>query len=173
MTRIGWFLLFASSAALAQSGDSQTLQSLLQEVRQLRQDMHGLTVVAQRVHILLYRVQLQDDATKKAAQRYDQASARLRDADRAYSDAANGLKSVEERLPSLQNQKERDEAEAFVRDVKRRLEVLSQDRSLAQAAESSAASDFKVEQEKLAELQQRLDQLERQLETLSSPSTVK
>jgi hypothetical protein len=52
-------LLLSSTACFGQTttGDSQTLQALLSEVRQLRQDLQITTIAAQRAQILIYRLQ--------------------------------------------------------------------------------------------------------------------
>jgi chromosome segregation ATPase len=67
----------------------------------------------------------------------------------------------------LQNPNQRGELEEVVRDMKRRVEMWSHDESSYRAAETAAAGDL-TEQAKLAELQQRLDRLEQQLESLST-----
>ena len=52
-------LLVMATAACAQtaSPDTQALQALVTEIRQLRQDMQATTIVTQRVQIVLYRLQ--------------------------------------------------------------------------------------------------------------------
>ena len=170
MRRIVSLLFLTSAALVAQSNDSQTLQAILQEVRQLRNDLAGTTVVAQRVQILLYRLQLQGDAVKNAAQRHDQTVTRVNDAERARLDAANGLRTVEERLASLGgNDSQRPVIEAQVIEMKRRVEMWSHDESDRRVVEIAAASDLKREQATLADLQQRLDELERQLQRCAVP----
>jgi hypothetical protein len=155
-----------STAAVAQSSDSQTLPAILEELRQLRQDLLGTTVLAQRPQIHLYRLQLQDDAAKKATQRHEQTVAKLNDAQRARADATNGLKRAEDKLSSLGNQNQRTAVEAEVSEMKRRVEMSSQDELLLQAAEIAAANDLKNEKVTLADLQQHLYQLEHQLESI-------
>ena len=75
---------------------------------------------------------------------------------------------AEEKLVSLQNTNQRRELEEVVREMKRRAEMWSQEESSYRAAETAAATDLRTEQAKLAELQQRLDRLEQQLESLST-----
>ncbi len=72
-------ILAVSTVALSQSNqsDSQTLRSLLEEVRLLRQDLHTTTVAAQRVQIALYRLQLQDAAVARAARLVEEAHSKL------------------------------------------------------------------------------------------------
>jgi hypothetical protein len=163
-------LLLTSPALLGQSNDSQTLQAILQEVRQLRSDLAGTTVAAQLVQILLYRLQLQGDAVKNAAQRHDQTVTRVNEAESARLVATNGLKAVEEKLASLgPNDSQRPVIEAQVSEMKRRIEMWARDESDRRVTEIAAGSDLKREQAALADLQQRLDVLERQLQSYSAP----
>jgi chromosome segregation ATPase len=165
MIRTACAFFLAATGMLAQSSDPQTLQALLQEVRQLREDVRAMTLVGQRVQILLYRVQLQDDATKKAAQRHDQANEELRAAERNRLEGANRLKAAEEKLAALRDQSHREAIEDEVREMKHRFEVWSRDETTYRDAEIAADNELKAEQAKLVDLQQRLDRLERQLES--------
>src|SRR5258708_29002378 len=72
-------LLLSSTACFGQTtpGDSQTLQALLLEVRQLRQDLQTTTIAGQRAQILIYRLQGQEAAVTRAAQRLDEAREKL------------------------------------------------------------------------------------------------
>jgi hypothetical protein len=60
--------LLSSTLCFGQTtpSESQTLQALLLEVRQLRQDLQTTTVAAQRAQILLYRLQGQEAAVARA-----------------------------------------------------------------------------------------------------------
>jgi len=60
-------LLLISAPVFGQSTstDSQTLQALLAEVRQLRHDLQTTTIAAQRAQILLYRLQGQEAAVAR------------------------------------------------------------------------------------------------------------
>src|SRR6266403_1460269 len=62
--------------------DSQTLQALLAEVRQLHHDLQTTTVAAQRAQILLYRLQGQEVIVARASQRLDDARAKLAEINR-------------------------------------------------------------------------------------------
>jgi hypothetical protein len=58
--------LLSSTFGQTTPSESQTLQALLLEVRQLRQDLQTTTVAAQRAQILLYRLQGQEAAVARA-----------------------------------------------------------------------------------------------------------
>jgi hypothetical protein len=68
-------IIFLASDAFCQTPvkESDTLQSLLTEVHQLRQDIEAMTVASQRVQIALSALQIQDTAVARAIQRVDNA----------------------------------------------------------------------------------------------------
>src|SRR5216684_6457268 len=74
---LGLLLIAAPVLGQSASTDSQTLQALLAEVRQLRHDLQTTTLAAQRAQILLYRLQGQEAIVARASQRLDDARARL------------------------------------------------------------------------------------------------
>jgi hypothetical protein len=98
-------LLLFSTACFGQTtpGDSQTLQALLSEVRQLRQDLQTTTIAAQRAQILLYRLQGQEAAVARASQRIDEAREKLAgiQAQRKYS--ATEVKRHEDFISNTEN----------------------------------------------------------------------
>ncbi len=98
-------LLLLSTACFGQTtpGDSQTLQALLSEVRQLRQDLHTTTIAAQRAQILIYRLQGQEAAVARASQRLDEAREKL---------ARIRLKTRLESLENEEQQRQTREIEA-------------------------------------------------------------
>lgn len=80
-----FILLLIPTVSFSQSApastDSQTLQELLREVRQLRQDMRNITVTSQRAQILLSREQLQQTSVESAQKEADAAKARTQQTD--------------------------------------------------------------------------------------------
>lgn len=72
-------LLLFPTVCLGQAtpGDSQTLQALLSEVRQLRKDLQTATIAAQRAQILIYRLLGQEAAVARASQRLDEVREKL------------------------------------------------------------------------------------------------
>ena len=72
---LGLLLFSASAFGQANPSDSQNLQAVLAELRQLRQDFETTTVATQRIQILLYRLQGQEAAVARASRRLDDADA--------------------------------------------------------------------------------------------------
>jgi hypothetical protein len=68
-------LLVFSSPALGQAtpAESPTLQAMLAEIRQLRQDLQTSAIAARRAQILIYRLHVQEAAVAHASQRLDEA----------------------------------------------------------------------------------------------------
>src|SRR5664279_3859484 len=70
-------LLATPAGAQNASPDTQALQALVTEIRQLRQDLQSTTIVTQRVQIVLYRLQTQTALATHASSRLDDARASL------------------------------------------------------------------------------------------------
>lgn len=102
-------------------------------------------------------------------QRHDQAVAKVKDAERFLSDATNGLKAAEEKLALIADDNQRPAVEAQAREMKRRVEMWTRDEGDLRALEITADSELKREQAALADLQQRLDQIELQLQNYATP----
>jgi hypothetical protein len=66
-------LLALPAGALCQSPatDSQTLQAILAEVRQLRDELRTTSAAAQRAQILVYRLQAQQAVVTRLSQKTD------------------------------------------------------------------------------------------------------
>jgi hypothetical protein len=62
-------LLATTASAQTNSNDSDTLKSLLSEVRLLRQDLRTTTVAAQRAQILVFRAQAQESVVRRTQER--------------------------------------------------------------------------------------------------------
>jgi hypothetical protein len=76
MTR--WILLFILAPAMfGQSPDAVLTQTLINEIRGLRQEIEATTVTSQRVQIALYRLQSQTALADGAQRRLDAARVRV------------------------------------------------------------------------------------------------
>jgi DNA repair exonuclease SbcCD ATPase subunit len=158
--------LLISPAAFAQSPstDSQTLQALLAEVRQLRQELRTTTVAAQRVQILLYRLQLQEAAVERAQRRADDARSALSQTQAEVKMLVSGIKQTEDKVSNAQNPVERKRQEDLLATFKAELESQQNSEQQSQTRESEAEQDLRAEQTKLNALQDQLDRLDESLE---------
>jgi chromosome segregation ATPase len=163
------FLLF-STACFGQSapGDSQTLQALLSEVRQLRQELRTTTIAAQRSQILIYRLQGQEASAGRASQRLEEAREKLARTQDARKHVAAEVKQSEDFVNNTENPAtQRKALENRLSELKARLESLESDEQQNQSREIEAEQQLRAEEVKLSDLRDQLDRLDKTLENAS------
>jgi chromosome segregation ATPase len=167
---LGLLMIPAAAFGQTSSADSKTLQTLLQEVRQLRQDLQSTTVAVQRIQILLHRLDIQEAAVTRASQRLDDARSKLAAVQASRKRGAADIKRFEEvlREHTENNSAERKQIEDWLSRAKPDLEASANEEQLQQAREAEAEDLLRNEQAKLEELQERLDELDRALEKSST-----
>jgi chromosome segregation ATPase len=147
------------------STDSQTLQALLAEVRQLHQDLQTTTISAQRAQILLYRLQGQEAIVARASQRLDDARARLVEVQSNRTKLTADIKKYEELVSQTENSPtDRKQIEDLLPQLKAKLAALENEEQQRQTREIEAEDELRTERAKLGELQVQLDRLEKMLE---------
>jgi chromosome segregation ATPase len=159
-------IFFAASAFCQTSAkEPETLQALLSEVNQLRQDIEGMTVASQRVQIALYSLQMQDAAVARSAQRMDGAHTRCLDADQGRQHTTSEIQRMEGSLAAgTLPQNEAEAAKQRVNDLKRQLDAQTAQYQACQAGEADASTQLRNDQAKLLELQDRISRLDKALE---------
>lgn len=163
-------ILFCCPAARAQapSTDARTLQSILEEVRQLRQDIHATAATVQRAQILIYRLRIQMDVVARATERLEQARGQLEQIKFRRNQINAQLKNEQEVLARTQDASAREQIEGSIENTKRWLEQMVSEEPEAQAKEMEYVSQLQLEQEKLDDLQAQLDRLDRKLELVAT-----
>lgn len=165
-----WLLVLGfclvSSAAFGQttSTDSQTLQALLAEIRQLRQDLRTTTAAAQRVQILLHRLQGQEALVAQIQRRVDEAHSNLVQMQVELKRLASEIKLREDMQSNTQNLAERKDLEDLLPRLKAELETQKNAEQQWQTKQLDAEQDLRTEQTKLSVLQDQLDRLDKSLE---------
>jgi chromosome segregation ATPase len=162
--------LFVCASGLGQStaSESQGMQALVAEVRQLRKDLQASNGNALKAQILLSRLQFQEEAVARASERLNDARGRLADTQSHRAEVAARLKRLEE------SQDNTDSAEVSPADQKQvqlaiagnkvQLENVTAEEQQRQAAEMEAEEQMRTEQAKLNELEERVDRLEKALD---------
>ena len=159
-------LVLASTFVSAQSAsnDFQPWQSLVNEVRQLRQDLVATTVATQRVQIVLYRLQGQQTAVQRATERFDLAHLRLTDTESALKTRTAELQQNEDLLTQSQSESDRKQVQDQVLPhLKADLERLRHLQQQQQVSESQSQEQLRAEQAKLSDLENFLDKLDKSL----------
>jgi chromosome segregation ATPase len=160
----------SSSTPDSAANDSQTLQALLREVRELRQDLRAATVASGRAQILLTRLQAQQQAVTTAQKELDDAHTQLLRAETRRNNIENQIKyySDQDNEDSTPDATKRQSLEQNIQRLKGVLQEVDPQRDSAQASETQAKQQLQLEQSKLDALQSELDQIDRALAKLAS-----
>jgi hypothetical protein len=162
----GAMLLVASNAVCqTPAKEPDTIQALLTEVRQLRQDIEAMTVASQRVQIALYTLQIQDAALTRSTQRADNVRNKCSGAEANRIHVAEAIQRLEGALANgkLPEQETKD-AQMVLAQHKTELEQANLAVQSCQVAESEASSQLRTDQAKMSELQDRIERLDKVLE---------
>jgi chromosome segregation ATPase len=163
-TALGILLLCPMSFGQTEPPNSRALQSILEEVQKLRQDLRMTAATVQRAQLLLYRMRLQLDAVSRATERLEQARNELNQFKFQRNQSNEQLKYMQDRLDRTQDSASRTQLEEAISRTKQWLEQSSAGEPEAQVKEVECANQLRLEQEKLEDLQRQLDQLDRRLE---------
>jgi|HubBroStandDraft_4_1064222.scaffolds.fasta_scaffold229704_2 chromosome segregation ATPase len=171
MRKIAFAVMLFAADGLCQTPakEPDTLQALLLEVHQLRQDIEAMTVASQRVQIALYALQIHDAAVARAAQRLDSARDRRTGAESNRDHTASQIQGLEGKLASgTAAQAEAKELQGALSEMKSQIEGQTAEVQTLQAAEAEASTQLRNEQAKLGDVQDRIERLDKTLEKLSA-----
>ena len=162
-------VLAMATATFAQttSSDSQTLQSLLAEVRQLRQDLQVSLTRMQSAQILLSRLQIQEVAVSRASQHLDDARSKLAEVQVVIRSEASEIKHFEDAPNTGDNG---PQVEAALNRAKSDLEASTNLAQQRQSIETDAEQQLRTEQDKLNKLETQLDELVKNIGNSSEQS---
>ena len=170
MYRLSFLLLVlpvVSSPAMGQtnSKDSETLQALLTEVRQLRQDFEATVVVVHKVQVLIYRLQAQNTTVSRLSRIVDDAHAEVNQLKNGRDKLVADIKQHEDFVNSNLNASgDRKAVEDALPGLKERLALLDDQLQQAQKEESTAQEQLQSEKAKLDSLEAEFDRLEKSFE---------
>lgn len=168
MLRIFTFF-FLAATSFAQSVDSALTQTLIGEIRALRQELETTNITAQRVQITLYRLQSQTAIVTTAQQRLDTARIRLTETQREHTRVTAQAKALEQATSGPIDSNEKAAMQQELPHIKTLLETLATEEAVRQSAMVEAESQYRSEQARLADLQGLLDRLDRALDELARP----
>ena len=171
-------LLLFSTACFGQTtlNDSQTLQALLSEVRQLRQEVQITITVSQRAQILIYRLQGQEAAVGRASLRLDEARDKLARTRDERKRVVSEVRQTEDIIGNNETSAaQRKQFEDRLPLIKARLESLDADEQQNQSRAIEAEQLLRTEEFRLSDLREQLERLDKTLENavLKSDSGVK
>jgi hypothetical protein len=161
---VGLLVLVTIAVGQTAPTDSQTLQAILTEIRQLRHDLQATTMASERMQIALYRLQRQEEAVVRATQRASESRSQVTHFRSVKSDLMTQLQTVEDKeLGQIR--------EHMIPVLKLEIEKAAAQEQNAQEEDIEAQDQLRTEQTKLQALQDLLDQLDKSLEQTIRRST--
>ena len=154
---------FSRSAQPVQ-GD-QTLQTLLSEVHQLRLVLQRANLNTCHAQITIERMKLQQQRVDRLTTQLGEVRKQLAETRKPLSWIPNNMKNDEMRLAQETDTAKRADLERGIRALKAELEDATQKEQQEQVYEIQLQAQLQAEQGKLNELNERLDTLQRELET--------
>jgi chromosome segregation ATPase len=161
---LGFLLIAGRGFAQSTSTDTQGLQALVAEVRQLRKDLQSINGSALKAQILLSRLQDQEGAVARLSQHLEDVRSKLADTQDHRRQLVAVMKRNEELVDNTEiSPASRKEAQEVISRVKPQLEMLAAEEQERQRREMESEEQLRTEQAKLAGLEDRLDRLEKDL----------
>jgi chromosome segregation ATPase len=141
--------------------DSQMAQTVLTEIRALRLDLRNTAATIQRVQIVMYRFQAQAANLERATGRLDVARGQCKQAEEQQKAAAVQIEEMKKQ--SGQNGDEQKNIQQIILQLRANTEIWVTQAQTCQGEQADAEAQFRVEQAKMSELENQLEQLDRVL----------
>jgi chromosome segregation ATPase len=163
-----FLLLSASGLGQSTASESQGMQALVAEVRQLRKDLQTTNGNALKAQILLYRLQAQEATVARISGHLNDVRARLAETQERRRAVTASLKRNEEFIDNAGAAEispvDRKQVQFEISRLKTELENLATEEQQRQSAEMEAEEQLRTEQAKLSGLEDRMDRLEKGLD---------
>jgi hypothetical protein len=143
----------------------QTMQALLNEVRQLRIAIQQSNLSAYRTQVIVERMRSQQQRVDRLTERLRETRDRIANWKRGQAEMQDELKIIEARINRATEVADRAHWEEQQERLKNRLASMAQENTRLQEQESQLAAQSNIEQARLAEFNDQLDALQRELET--------
>ncbi|HEV8414399.1 MAG TPA: hypothetical protein VGQ49_12455 [Bryobacteraceae bacterium] len=143
--------------------DSQMTQAVLTEIRLLRQDLQAAAAIIQRVQIVLYRIQAQQNQLDHATQRLETARDVCKGAEMQRKQFTTQIEQTESAKRSAQNASDRQAAEEMLARLRSSAEMFASEAGDCQGNQVDAEIQVRAEQAKMSELQDQLERLDKVL----------
>jgi predicted nucleic acid-binding Zn-ribbon protein len=157
--------LFGSAAAVAQtaSPEPQMTQTLLAEIRQLRLDLQGAAATIQRVQIGMYRLSTQSAQVERAKERLEQTRNTCKRVQWQGQNLSTQVEQAEALKRNAQNSSDQQRAQKMFAQIQSETALLATQEQECQVEQANAEAQYRTEEGKMNELQDRLDRLDRVL----------
>jgi chromosome segregation ATPase len=155
--------LFFCCASWIQGQTPSDSQLLLNEVRQLRQDLAAISTSMQRTQIILYRLQLEEAAMTRATQRVDQTRSQAAGLQQRLRNQTDEIQAMEAELARTQDATQKARLPNMIAGLRKEIENWAPQVQDAQSKQIDAESQLRAEQAKRDALEAALERLDKQL----------
>jgi valyl-tRNA synthetase len=156
-------LALAAPAFAQNQTDAQLTQTLITEIRALRQDLQTTAATIQRIQIALYRSQAQSAVLTHATQRLDDAHNQCAALQTQRKMVTTELEQAQERIRSTQDLTAQSLHGEYIQQHKNQLDRINTQEQQCQVRESEADSQFRAERAKMTDLEDQLEKLDKVL----------
>jgi hypothetical protein len=143
--------------------DSQMTLALLAEIRQLRLDLQTAAATIQRVQIGMFRLQEQSAQFARAKERVEQARGTCKGMQWQRKNLNTQAEQAEALKRNAQNTSDQQQAEQMFSRIQSENASLTTLEQECQVEQADAEAQFRTEEGKMNDLQDRLDKLDRVL----------
>ncbi|HYE75201.1 MAG TPA: hypothetical protein VEF04_17800 [Blastocatellia bacterium] len=150
----------ADASKTAQLSQEQVMRELLNEVRQLRQDMRRLSAQAYRAQALIERLRLQQDQVNRLTLELSKLRTQI-------SELRSERIALNERVTMLEKQQANVDLEREIKAVKSMIEDLNHREQRLTDRETQLNAQLNTERVNLDELNQRFNEIEREMLSIS------
>ena len=156
-------LRVAQARAETPAPDSQMTLALLAEIRQLRLDLQTAAATIQRVQIGMYRLQVQGAQLQRAKDRLEQSGLECKQAKTQRDFTRTQIEEAEAWKRNTQAGADQKTAEQRLSMLQSESEMWTKREQECQVEQADAEIQFRAEEGKMNELQDRLERLDRVL----------
>lgn len=157
------FVLTGTPVFGESASSDPSIPSLLSEVRSLREDLRAAIVTAQRTQIVLYRLQVQETAVRRATQKLEEIREQLTQLEDSKKSMAANVQQLEEQASGTQDAGAHKMFETQAASLKSMLDRWGAEIPKLQAKEAEALSQVQNEQGRYSELQDALEKIDKGL----------
>jgi hypothetical protein len=158
-----------SSSAYCQDKEpeTRTMEAVLSEIRQLRQDLRAAAVATRKAQIVIYRLHVQQGVVERATERLETAKNSLSQLESQKKYQTEEIKRLEELRDNASNEQQRNQFEVYLSQLRASLETSGPEEQELQAKQIECEAELRAEQVKWERLQDELDGLENPLESVA------
>jgi len=149
--------------------NSQLMQELLGEVRQLRLTCERASAASARLQIMLQRMQLQQNQMNRIGSKLDSVRDELMRAESQQAQSSSQLSDLDNRLSQEKDPNRQKELQEQQKDTRRVLEQQSRSAQDLRTTEGELTASWQREEARLNEFQERLNALEKAAEPPPTP----